>query len=127
MFGARAKRQVLVIDDEEAVREMIELALSVHGMKVTGAADGARGLAAAHLRKPDIIVLDVMMPGTDGYEVLRRIRADEKLRDTPVIMLTALAGDADQWRGWTSGADSYLTKPIVPDALAAEIRRITSS
>lgn len=128
MMSQRTKTtKVLVIDDEDAVREMVQLTLSVRGMDVSGAPDGLRGLIAADRSRPDVIVIDVMMPGVDGFETVRRLRADTKLRDIPVIMLTAQAGEDSQWRGWTAGVDSYVTKPLDPELLVTEIHRVVNA
>ena len=77
--------------------------------------------------KPDLIVLDVMMPHMDGFEVLKRLKSDDKTKDIPVVMLTAKAQDADVFRGWASGVDCYLTKPFNPVELMTFVRRIFES
>jgi DNA-binding response OmpR family regulator len=118
------KPKVLVIDDEDAIREMVELTLSMRGMEVSGAPDGLRGLIAADKSRPDVIVMDVMMPGLNGFETVRKLRADVKLRDIPVIMLTAESSEDSQWEGWTAGVDSYVTKPLDADLLVTEIHRV---
>ncbi|MGH3443085.1 MAG: response regulator [Nitriliruptorales bacterium] len=126
MFRRKGRLSVLVVDDEPGIRQMLDMALSVRGMTVTGASDGASGLAAARAKTPDVIICDVMMPGMDGFEVTRRLRSDPHLRDIPVILLTALAGDMDQWQGWSAGAASYVTKPVDPELLVSEVKRVTS-
>ena len=83
---------VLVVDDDRAVREALERALQLHGYEVALASDGDTALSAVDLRTPDAVVLDVMMPGLDGFEVTRRLRADPETRSMPIIILTARAG-----------------------------------
>lgn len=126
MFGRKGQFSVLVVDDEPGIRQMLDIALSVRGMVVTAASDGPSGIAAARAKNPDVILCDVMMPGMDGFEVTRRLRSDPALCDIPVILLTALSGAEDQWQGWSAGAASYVTKPVDPDLLEREIRRVTT-
>lgn len=128
MGFVRRKRglNVLIVDDEPGIRQMLDMALGVRGMTVTVASDGQSGIAAARAKSPDVIICDVMMPGIDGFEVTRRLRSDPALQHIPVILLTALSGDMDQWKGWTAGAASYVTKPVDPELLVSEIRRVTS-
>lgn len=115
---------LLLIDDEPSILDMLELSLSLDGHRTSRATDGAEGLRLAREERPDLIILDVMMPEMDGLEVARRIRLDEALRGTPIIMLTAKTQEADVWRGWQAGVDSYLTKPVDLLVLRVEIDRI---
>jgi DNA-binding response OmpR family regulator len=104
---------ILVIEDEPDIRELIRLNLELDGMHVVLADDGAAGLAKAAEVSPDAIVLDVMMPGIDGWEVLSRLKAmSASLAEVPVVMLTARSGDLDRVRGGIEGAVRYLTKPF---------------
>lgn len=115
---------VLLIDDDPPILDLLELSLSLDGHQVSRATDGEEGLRVAAAELPDLIILDTMMPGLDGLEVARRIRLDETLRTTPIIMLTAKSQEEDVWRGWQSGVDSYLTKPLDLTVLRVEIGRI---
>jgi DNA-binding NarL/FixJ family response regulator len=108
---------VLVIDDEADIRELIALELSLEGFDVITAGDGADGLALARSEAPEVIVLDLMMPGIDGWEVLRRLKADSELAGVPVVILSARTAEIDRVRGGIEGAVSYLTKPFDVDAL----------
>jgi two-component system KDP operon response regulator KdpE len=115
------KRLILVIDDEPAIVRLVRAGLQAEGYAVITATRGEEGLVQLEDHNPDLILLDLMMPGMDGFETLRRIRAQSKV---PVIMLTARAGDADKVRGLQSGADDYLTKPFNPDELAARVAAV---
>lgn len=119
-----SKPHVLLVDDDEDVRHMTRVSLGFEGFDVTEAPDGSAGLESARAEKPDAIVLDVMMPGRSGLEILRELRDDAELRDVPVVILTAKAGSASEQEGWDAGATAYLTKPFTGTALAATIRRL---
>lgn len=113
---------ILVIDDDPAVTSVLRRGLSYEGYTVATADNGATGLAAARETPPDLVVLDVMMPGIDGLEVLRRLRtADTAL---PVLMLTGKDEPADQVRGLETGADDYLIKPFSFEVLLAHVRAL---
>src|SRR5258706_2710974 len=119
--------RVLLVDDDEDVRHMTRVALGFEGFDVTEAADGAAGLAAVREDRPDAMVLDVMMPGVNGLEVLRELREDVDLRDLPIVLLTAKAGNSAEQEGWEAGATAYLTKPFTGTALAATLRSLLES
>jgi len=115
---------ILVVDDEPDILGLLEFKLKREGYIVLTATDGLRGLAVAQTHLPDVIVLDIMMPKMDGFEVLDHLKRGENTAHIPVIMLTAKAQSADIARGAISGADLYLTKPFDPDDLMAAIRRV---
>jgi DNA-binding response OmpR family regulator len=115
---------ILVADDEDDVRELIAYRLTRSGYKVIGAGDGLEALELATERTPDLMVLDVMMPKLDGYELTRRVRAEQSLRAIPVILLTARSQATDVDRGFEVGADDYLKKPFNPDELVARVRAV---
>jgi two-component system alkaline phosphatase synthesis response regulator PhoP len=119
-----AKTTVLVVDDEEDIRELVALNLGREGFKVIGADSGEQALRQARSGPPDLIVLDLMLPGMDGLEVCRRIKADPKTRQIPVVMLTAKSEEADIVAGLELGADDYITKPFSGRVLVARVRRI---
>src|SRR4051812_1678414 len=106
--------RVLVVDDEPDIRELVRLNLELAGYDVLLAHDGPAGLNTLRSEQPDLVVLDVMMPGMDGWEVLRQIKADpvESLAQIPVLMLTAKSDDLDRVRGGIEGAIRYITKPF---------------
>jgi two-component system alkaline phosphatase synthesis response regulator PhoP len=116
-------RHVLAVDDERHIRMLIEVNLERAGYRVTTACDGQEALDSIRTDRPDMVVLDVMMPRVDGFEVLRRLKADPETHEIPVLMLTAKAQDADVFHGWQSGADCYLTKPFNPAELVAWVTR----
>jgi DNA-binding response OmpR family regulator len=115
---------ILVADDEEDLRELVTYRLTRSGYRVIGAGDGLQALKLAAERTPDLMVLDVMMPKLDGYELTRRVRAEAALRSIPVILLTARSQESDIDRGFEVGADDYLKKPFNPDELVARVRAV---
>lgn len=116
---------VLVVDDDPTTVEMLSMVLSLEGYEVTGVDRGPLALEHIGRRQPDVVVLDVMMPGMSGLEALRRLRTDPRIADTKVLVLSARARDVDVWSGWMAGADAYVTKPMDVAVLVAEIRRLT--
>ncbi|GAB2942688.1 response regulator transcription factor [Nonomuraea fastidiosa] len=113
--------RVLLIEDDPAVREGLELALSRHGHRVRAVESGEQGLEQLRADPPDVVVLDLMLPGIDGFEVCRRIRA---AGDVPIIMLTARGDDFDVVAGLEAGADDYVVKPVQPRVLEARMRAV---
>lgn len=112
--------RVLLVDDEAPIIELVRGYLEREGMEVIEAADGQVGLELIQTRVPDVVILDVMLPGIDGFEVLRRAR---EFSDAYVIMLTARAEEIDRIVGLSVGSDDYLVKPFSPRELAARARR----
>jgi DNA-binding response OmpR family regulator len=115
---------VLIIDDEPAARESLEALLAAEGYQLEFAADGLQGLARSVELYPDIILLDVMMPGIDGFEVCRRLRVDPILAEVPVVMITALDDQASRLRGIEAGADDFISKPFDKSELRTRVRAI---
>jgi DNA-binding response OmpR family regulator len=113
--------RILVVDDEAAILRLTRDYLEKDGFRVISASDGPGALAAARQEKPDLIILDLMLPGLDGREVCRQLRRE---MDTPIIMLTARAEESDQIAGLELGADDYVTKPFSPKALVARVRAV---
>ncbi|MDX6565834.1 MAG: two-component system, OmpR family, response regulator [Gaiellales bacterium] len=122
MTGDRSKLRVLVVDDERNIVVLIATALRYEGFEVGTAEDGAQALAAVRDFAPDLVVLDVMLPDADGFELQTRIRGDGQ--DVPVLFLTARGAVADRVRGLTLGADDYMTKPFSLDELVARVHAI---
>jgi DNA-binding response OmpR family regulator len=110
--------RVLVIDDEAPIRLLCRVNLEAAGMEIIEAEDGPSGLEAARSERPDAILLDVMMPGMDGWQVLEELLDDERTNDIPIIFLTARAEVRDQARGLELGGVDYITKPFSPVDLA---------
>ena len=117
-----AKQSILVIDDEPAIRDMLQLALDAAGFKVGLAEDAKQAYPIIIDTPPDLILLDWMMPGTSGIELLRRLRRDEI--NVPVIMLTAKVEEASKISGLDSGADDYIAKPFSPRELVSRVKAI---
>lgn len=120
-------RKILAVDDERHIVRLVQVNLERQGYQVVTAFDGKEALEKVDSEHPDLIVLDVMMPYMDGFEVLKNLKKNAVTRDIPVIMLTAKAQDADVFRGWQSGVDCYLTKPFNPMELIAFVKRIFQS
>ena len=119
--GVVESTRVLVVDDEPMVREVLERYLEKEGFVVSTAADGAAALDAFEAERPELVLLDLMLPGIDGLEVFRRIREGAK---TPVIMLTAKGEETDRVVGLELGADDYVTKPFSPREVVARVRAV---
>lgn len=120
-------KKILAVDDEKNIIRLIEVNLTRQGYEVVTASDGRQALEKVAREQPDMIVLDVMMPYLDGFEVLTELKKHPDTRDIPVIMLTAKAQDADVFNGYKRGADCYLTKPFNPSELNQFIKRIFDS
>lgn len=119
-----SKGSILVIDDEKDLIELVRYNLEREGFDVIVATDGKSGLEIATRHKPDMIVLDLMMPGMDGLEVCRQLRNDGRTIRIPVIMLTAKAAETDRIVGLELGADDYITKPFSPRELTARVKAV---
>lgn len=115
---------ILVVEDDEIVARTVERSLRGHEFRVTIANSGVEGLKVARRQATDLIILDVIMPGMDGYAVCREVRADPLLANIPILFLTAKAKDEDRIAGFLAGADDYLTKPFNIDELILRIRAI---
>jgi DNA-binding response OmpR family regulator len=115
---------ILVIEDDEIVARTIERSLRGQDFKVTTAASGVEGLRMARINIPDLVILDVIMPGMDGYTVCREMRADLRLANVPILFLTAKIKDDDKITGFKAGADDYLSKPFNIDELVLRVRAI---
>jgi two-component system, OmpR family, response regulator MprA len=116
-----APRRILVVDDDPMVATTIQRVLRPEGYEVEVALGGMEALSRTQARRPDLVVLDVMMPGIDGLEVCRRLRADHNM---PILLLTARSGTADRVRGLDTGADDYLVKPFAYAELLARVRAL---
>ena len=116
--------RIVVADDDVDIRELVEFKLSTLGHDVVAVSDGQAAIDACQAQRPDLAVLDVMMPGVSGLEAVRAIRADPALAGLPVILLTARAQESDVETGFDSGADDYVTKPFSPRELAARVQAL---
>jgi CheY-like chemotaxis protein len=120
---AASRRRVLVADDEPAMRVLVRVNLEVEGVEVLEARDGPEALDVAARERPDLLLLDVMMPGLDGWEVAHRLADAPETRDVPIIFMTALAGPEDRRRGFEAGGVGYIVKPFDPILLGEKVNR----
>lgn len=118
------KDVILVVDDEEDIRELVRYNLSKSGYNVMTAGTGEEALQTAHEVRPMLVVLDIMLPGIDGLEVCRRLKADPALSKTPIVMISALGEEKDVVAGLELGADDYVAKPFSPSVLLARVKSV---
>jgi DNA-binding response OmpR family regulator len=123
-YGGGKLTRVLVIDDEAPIRLLCRVNLEAAKMEVLEAENGPAGLEAARRERPDVILLDVMMPGMDGWQVLEELLADERTQEVPIVFLTARAELRDQARGLELGGVDYITKPFNPVELAPLVEEL---
>jgi DNA-binding response OmpR family regulator len=121
---ALSRPSVLIADDDPDIRDLVVFKLQQAGLDVVAVEDGNAALEALAQQRPDLVLLDVMMPGLSGLDVLRHIRGDEQLRMLKVVLLTARARDVDVDDGFTSGADDYVTKPFSPRELMHRVNSL---
>lgn len=119
-----AKEKILVVDDEPHILELVRFNLEAGGFKVLEAVDGQKAIELAQTEKPDLILLDLMLPGIDGLEVCRILRQQKTTREIPIIMLTAKSEEIDKVLGLEMGADDYITKPFSPRELTARVKAV---
>jgi len=115
---------ILIVEDEKEIRDLLALYLRKEGFILSFAIDGEEGLSKARSEKPALILLDILLPGRDGLEVLREIRTDREIARTPIIMLTAKGDETDRIVGLELGADDYVPKPFSPREVAARVKAI---
>jgi two-component system alkaline phosphatase synthesis response regulator PhoP len=119
-----AKGRILVVDDEIYIVHILDFSLGMEGYEVVTALDGEQALERVAEQKPDLIVLDIMMPKLDGYETCKVLKSREETKDIPVILLSAKGRNVDQKTGFEVGADDYITKPFSPRKLVERINAI---
>ena len=127
MAARNGTRQILLVDDEAAMRTMWRLALSWLGYDVVEAENGFEALRLVRKQRPDLVLLDVMMPGMDGFAVCAELRRHEDTAELPVIMMTPREDAESLARGRAAGATKYVTKPVAPEELARQVRETLSS
>ena len=118
------KSQILLVDDEPGLRNAVKTFLEDEGFEITVAVDGEDGWEKAQQFFPDLIISDIMMPRCNGYTLLERVRADERLSGTPLIFLTAKGMTLDRTQGYLAGVDDYIAKPFDPDELSARVKNV---
>lgn len=119
--------RVLVVDDEDVIRQILVINFELDGFEVCQAVDGADALDKAHDFRPDVVTLDIMMPGLDGWATARRLRADEATRHARIVFISARARPADVARGLALGVEAYITKPFDPEDVVATVRRLSQN
>jgi DNA-binding response OmpR family regulator len=117
-------RSILIVEDEKEIRDLLAHYLRKDGFDISFAPDGETGLSRARAEKPKLIILDILLPGRDGLDVLREIRADREIAGTPVIMLTAKGDETDRVVGLELGADDYVPKPFSPREVVARVKAL---
>lgn len=120
-------RKVLIADDEPNIRNILDFTLHAEGFDVVSARNGDDAFTLALGEQPDLIILDVMMPGTNGYETCRRLKTDRRTARIPVVLLTARGSREDRRLGEEAGADAYVTKPFSPGKLVAAVQDLLGS
>jgi len=118
------KQTILVVDDEKELAALVSLHMKMAGFEVLTAANGEKALELSREEKPDLIILDLMLPKIDGWQVCEQLRQDAVTKDIPVIMLTARTQIEDKLKGFEAGADDYVTKPFSPRELVARVKRV---
>ncbi|MGY5880434.1 MAG: response regulator [Candidatus Thorarchaeota archaeon] len=118
-----SNKKILVVDDEELTTVLAKTFLEKHGFEVIIASDGEEGLRMAEAENPDLVLLDVMLPSMDGFAVCKKLKENEKFKDTPILMFTAKGLSSDIEQGEACGADEYIVKPFSGKALVATIRK----
>ncbi|NPV60559.1 MAG: response regulator [Actinobacteria bacterium] len=121
------KRKVLVIDDEPAMHRLVQIILEVEGFEIVGMGNQEEATKAVASGKPDLIILDIMMPEVDGFEILRMLKGDEETRDIPVIVLTVRNMEEDVRKAKSLGAEIYMTKPFQPSELVDAVHAALSA
>jgi two-component system alkaline phosphatase synthesis response regulator PhoP len=121
---AVSKTQILIIEDEEDIRELVRYNLERENLAVTEAESGEAGLKSASQKRPDLILLDLMLPGKDGLQICRELKRNEATRDIPVVMMTAKGEESDIVTGLEMGAEDYIVKPFSPKVMVARIKAV---
>ncbi len=119
-----AKETILIVDDEQDIIELVDFNLKKEGFRTITASTGEEVLRSVSNKPPDLIMLDLMLPGLDGRDVCRRLKQDERTRNIPILMVTARTEDSDIIAGLELGADDYITKPFSPKVLIARVRAV---
>ncbi|MFN2614434.1 MAG: response regulator transcription factor [Actinomycetota bacterium] len=121
------KQTVLIADDDPVIVGLLVDVLEMDGYRAVGVEDGMRALEALDMQTPDLVILDIMMPGCSGIEVLRRLRARHETKYTPVVIVSAKRDEMSVWEGLSNGCDHYITKPFDPSELSSLVRRMLAA
>lgn len=120
------KKRILIVDDEEDIVNVLRFRLEANNYAVLSASEGQEGLNKARTEKPDLVILDLMLPKLDGYKVCRMLKFDETYKSIPIIIFTARAQKKDEELGMEMGADAYIAKPFEPEVLLGKIKELLS-
>jgi two-component system alkaline phosphatase synthesis response regulator PhoP len=126
-FRGEVHMRVLIVDDDKYIRRLVRSLLEAEGMECHEAEDGLRALTVARQLHPDIMILDIMLPGLDGYKVSRMLKFDDEYADISIIMLTSRAEPTDKETGYYTGADVYITKPFDQEELVNTVKQLAAS
>jgi DNA-binding response OmpR family regulator len=118
------KKKILIVEDEKELVKLIAFHMTIAGYEVLSAKDGIEALEVCKFSKPDLLILDIMLPRIDGWEVCRRLRQDPQTSNIPIIILSALSDTNDKLRGFDFGSDDYVTKPFSPRELVVRVKRV---
>lgn len=116
--------KILVVDDSNTLREMISDLLKGSGMKIDVASNGIEALEKIEISRPDLVVLDIVMPGMNGYELCRKLKSDPKTQNVPVVLCSSKGEEFDRYWGMKQGADAYITKPFHPNDLIGTVKQL---
>ena len=119
--------KILIIEDDPATQRLVDYTLRHEGYEVISASNGLEGLRKAREESPDLVILDIMLPGLDGYEICHRLRADPSTESMAILMFSAKAQDIDKETGLKVGADDYLTKPSPPATIVAKVKELLAA
>jgi two-component system alkaline phosphatase synthesis response regulator PhoP len=118
------EKKILIIEDDPATSRLVDYSLNHHGYQVITSSNGMEGLRKARTESPDLIILDVMLPGMDGFEICHRLKADPATAQIPILMFSAKAQEIDKDTGIKVGADDYLTKPSAPSEIVSRVAKL---
>ena len=125
-YSSISKKKILIVEDEKELIKLIAFHMAIAGYEALSAKDGFEALETCEHTRPDLIILDIMLPRIDGWEVCRRLKQDARTRNIPIIMLSALSEINDKLKGFNLGTDDYVTKPFSPRELAVRVKRVLS-
>jgi DNA-binding response OmpR family regulator len=121
------EKKVLIVEDDPDIRKVLSMRLEINGFSVVEAEDGQQGLDMVKSKKPELIIMDLMMPKMDGFETCRMIRFDDEIKDIPIIVLSALNEESERKKAFEAGADAYFIKPFDLDLLLNKIKDLIAA
>jgi len=124
MTGTASRKKILIVDDDPAIIRMLDKLMQAHGYETVKAQDGFQALTMARTEKPDLIILDVMLPGMDGYKICRWIKFDQNLKKIPVMILTSRMSPQDEQLAFECGADAFVTKAVKTEVILSQLKSL---